>query len=143
MRLASRVPKLLFFTNSNLNKLGNNKDNFTLGGDIAKCSFLFQKLSFDNSNQKVRQNRYQRNLVLSNFPVFVNFLPNILSGTVWANIFFFITMQIPNSLGEKFSQWDCQNETIITHYEKKNRDHAKCFLFWENHVSLRIYIIEL
>ena len=53
------------------------------------------------------------------------------------------TLQIPNSLGDKFSQWDSQNETLITHYEKKNRDHVKCFLFWENHVSLRIYLIEL
>ena len=52
-------------------------------------------------------------------------------------------LQIPNSLGDKFSQWDSQNETLITHYEKKSRDHAKCFLFWENHVSLRIYLIEL
>ena len=32
--------------------------------------------------------------------------------------------QISNSLG------DSQNETLITHYEKKqNRNHAKCFLF--------------
>ena len=53
------------------------------------------------------------------------------------------TLQIPNSLGDKFSQWDSQNETLITHYEKKKTDHAKCFLFWENHVSLRIYLIEL
>ena len=53
------------------------------------------------------------------------------------------TLQIPNSLGDKSCQYDSQNETVITHYEKKNRDHAKCFLFWENHVSLRIYLIEL
>ena len=53
------------------------------------------------------------------------------------------TLQTSNSLEDKFSQWDFQNETLITHYEKKNRDHAKCFLFWENHVSLRIYLIEL
>ena len=54
------------------------------------------------------------------------------------------TPQIPNSLGDKFSHWDSQNETRITHNEKKkNRDHAKCFLFWENHVSLRIYLIQL
>ena len=53
------------------------------------------------------------------------------------------TLQISNSLGDKFSQWDSQNEILITHDEKKNRDHAKCFLFWGNHVSLRIYLIEL
>ena len=29
------------------------------------------------------------------------------------------TLQIPNSLGDKFSQWDSQNETLIIHYEKK------------------------
>ena len=28
------------------------------------------------------------------------------------------TLQIPNSLGDKFSHWDSQNETVITHYEK-------------------------
>ena len=53
------------------------------------------------------------------------------------------TLQIPNSLGDKFSYWDSQNEALITHYEKKNRNHAKCFLFWKNHVSLRRYLIEL
>ena len=30
------------------------------------------------------------------------------------------TLQIPNSLGDKFSKWDSQNETLITHYEKRN-----------------------
>ena len=49
--------------------------------------------------------------------------------------------QIPNSLRDNFSHWDSQNETRIIHYEKKNRNHAKCFLFWENYVSLRIYLI--
>ena len=41
------------------------------------------------------------------------------------------TLQTPNSLGDKFSHWDSQNETLITHYEKKSRNHVKCFLFWE------------
>ena len=50
------------------------------------------------------------------------------------------TPQIPNSLRDKFSHWDSQNETRIIHYEKKNRNRAKCFLFWENYVSLRIYL---
>ena len=36
----------------------------------------------------------------------------------------FITLQVPNSLGDKFSQ----NETLITHYVNKNRNHAKWFL---------------
>ena len=53
------------------------------------------------------------------------------------------TLQIPNSLGDKFSHSDSQNETFITHYEKKNRNHDKFFLFWENHVSMRIYLTEL
>ena len=52
-------------------------------------------------------------------------------------------LQIPNFSGDKFSHRDSQNEKLITHYEKKNRNHAKCFLFSENHVSLRIYLIEL
>ena len=39
------------------------------------------------------------------------------------------TLQIPNSLGDKFSRSDSQNETFITHYEKKNRNHDKFFLF--------------
>ena len=29
------------------------------------------------------------------------------------------TLQIPNSLGDKFSHRDSENETLITHYEKK------------------------
>ena len=29
------------------------------------------------------------------------------------------TLQIPNSLGDKFSQWDSQNETLIIYYGKK------------------------
>lgn len=37
--------------------LGNNKDNFTFGGDAAKCSSLSQKLSLDNSSQKVLKSR--------------------------------------------------------------------------------------
>ena len=52
-------------------------------------------------------------------------------------------LQIPNFPGDKFSHRDSQNEKLITHYEKKPRNHAKCFLFSENHVSLRIYLIEL
>ena len=52
------------------------------------------------------------------------------------------TLQIPDSLEDKFSHWDPQNQSLISHYEKKNRNHAKCFLFWENHVSLRIYLKE-
>ena len=53
------------------------------------------------------------------------------------------TLQIPNSLGDKFSHWDSQNETLITHYEKNAKwDHAKCFSLWEYHVLLRIYLID-
>ena len=40
------------------------------------------------------------------------------------------TLQIPNSLGDKFSQWDSQNETLITHYEKKKTEttpNVSCF----------------
>ena len=31
------------------------------------------------------------------------------------------SLQIPNSLRDKFSHWDSQNETLITHYEKKKQ----------------------
>ena len=31
------------------------------------------------------------------------------------------TLQIPNSLGDKFSQLYSQNETLITHYKKNQR----------------------
>ena len=39
----------------------------------------------------------------------------------------------------KFKKWD----TYYSLWEKKNRNQAKCFLFWENHVSLTMYLIEL
>ena len=29
------------------------------------------------------------------------------------------TLQIPNSVGDKFSHWDSQNETLTTHFEQK------------------------
>ena len=29
---------------------------------------------------------------------------------------------IPNPLGDKVSHWDSQNETLITHYEKKKTE---------------------
>ena len=50
MRVASRVAKRV--KTLDLWKLGNTKDNFSLVGHIAKCSSLFQKLSFANSSQK-------------------------------------------------------------------------------------------
>ena len=31
------------------------------------------------------------------------------------------TLQIPNSLGDKFSHWNSKNETLIIHYEKKKQ----------------------
>ena len=31
------------------------------------------------------------------------------------------TLQIPNSLGDKFSQRDSRNETLIIHYDKKTQ----------------------
>ena len=39
-------------------------------------------------------------------------ISNIINSLIYA-------LQIPNSLGDKFSHWDSQNETLITHYEKK------------------------
>ena len=48
------------------------------------------------------------------------------------------TQQISNSLGEKLSHWDSQNETFITHYEKKKKENTlnlsyveKIMSFWE------------
>ena len=32
------------------------------------------------------------------------------------------TLQIPNSLEDKLSHWDSQNETLITHYGNKNQE---------------------
>ena len=48
-----------------------------------------------------------------------------LSETVQLSVLF--TLQIPDSLGDKFSHCDSQNETQITHYENVNQ--AKCFFF--------------
>ena len=46
---------------------------------------LFQKLHFGNSSQKARKIRYQKFLVLSNFTLFLYFVPNVLSSIVRAN----------------------------------------------------------
>ena len=45
----------------------------------------FLKLSFGNSSQKTRKSRYQTFLFLTSFTGFLYFIPNILSGIVWAN----------------------------------------------------------
>ena len=59
--------------------------------------------------------------------IIINLLFNLFS---IFNQVFFTTLQIPNSLEDKFSHRDSQNETPISHYEKKkNRNHAECFLF--------------
>ena len=39
-----------------------------------------------------------------------------------------VPLQIPNSLEQKFSHWDSQYETLITHYEKKTQKPHKIFL---------------
>ena len=54
-----------------------------------------------------------------------------------SNIF---TLQIPNSLGDKFSQWDSQNETLITHYEKKKTETALNVSYFEKIMSHWEYI---
>ena len=41
-------------------------------------------------------------------------------------------LQIPSSLGNKFSHWDSQNETLITHYEKKNPETMLNVSYFEN-----------
>ena len=47
----------------------------------------------------------------------------------------FIALQIPNSLGDKFSQWDSQNETLITHYEKKKTEATLNVSYFEKTMS--------
>ena len=49
------------------------------------------------------------------------------------------TLQIPNSLEDKFSYWDSQNEALITHYEKKKTETTlnvsyfeKIMSYWED-----------
>ena len=58
----------------------------------------------------------------------------------WTNLLY-TPLQIPNSLRDKFSEILKMRHLLLI--MGKNRDHAKCFLIWENHVSLRIYLIEL
>ena len=50
----------------------------------------------------------------------------LLGVLVYSLIPFFVkcfsgALQIPDSLGDKFSDWDSQNETLTTHYEYKNQ----------------------
>ena len=49
-------------------------------------------------------------------------------------------MPIPNSLGDKFSQWDFHNETLITHYEKKKTETALNVSYFEIIMSYWEYI---
>ena len=51
----------------------------------------FQKLDVDNSFQKARKIRYYIFEVLSNFPVFLYIIPNILASNVWGNRFLALT----------------------------------------------------
>ena len=50
------------------------------------------------------------------------------------------TLQISNSLGDKFSQWDSQNETLITHYEKKKTETTLNVSYFEKIMSHWEYI---
>ena len=96
-----------------------------------KIQTTFSKVSIPHETHFLKF--FFQNKAATHYKIFLASIPST----------FTCTLQIPNSLGDIFSQLDSQNETLITHYEKKNRDHAKCFLFWENHVSLRIYLTEL
>ena len=52
-----------------------------LGGDTEPSTqSFFQKWNFDKSSQKALKIRYQMFVALSNFLVFLYFVPNILSG---------------------------------------------------------------
>ena len=44
-------------------------------------------------------------------------------------------LQIPNSLGDKFSHRDSQNETLITHYEKKKTEITLNLSYFEKIMS--------
>ena len=50
------------------------------------------------------------------------------------------TLQIPNALGDKFSHWDFQNETLITHYEKKKTETTLNVPYFEKIMSHWKYI---
>ena len=50
------------------------------------------------------------------------------------------SLQIPNSLGDKFSHWDSQNETLITHYEKKKTETTLNVSYFEKIMSHWEYI---
>ena len=50
------------------------------------------------------------------------------------------TLQISNSLGDKFSQWDSQNEILITHDEKKKTETTLNVSYFEEIMSHWEYI---
>ena len=50
------------------------------------------------------------------------------------------TLQISNSLGDKFSQWDSQNETLIAHYGKKKTETMLNVSYFEKIMSHWEYI---
>ena len=53
-------------------------------------------------------------------------------------------LQVLNSLLDKFYCWDFRNETLITHYEEKIRDHHKLCLILRNwYLTLNISNINL
>ena len=45
------------------------------------------------------------------------------------------TLQIPNSLGDKFSHWNSKNETLIIHYEKKKTETSLNVSYFEKIMS--------
>ena len=50
------------------------------------------------------------------------------------------TLQVLNSLGDKFSHWDSQYETLITHYEKKTTETMLNVSYFEKIMSHWEYI---
>ena len=56
------------------------------------------------------------------------------------HITYFPSLQIPNSLGDKFSHWDSQNETLITHYDNKNPETTLNVSYFEKIMSHWQYI---
>ena len=49
-------------------------------------------------------------------------------------------LQIPDSLGDKYSHWDSQNDTLIIHYEKKKTETTLNVSYFEKIMSHWEYI---
>ena len=67
-------------------------------------------------------------------------LAKIKNKSWWDIMIQYNTLQIRNSLGHKFSYWDSRNETLITHYEKKNKKNTLNVSYLEKIMSHWEYV---